>query len=239
MKLEIKGYDISQDAIDLARDNLSLQLEQKKTQPRYSKQPSARHESLHNMEFLYYDVLRSGFEANAHPPNTVVRSDAHTSASQTLPAHCDIFISNPPYISPRDYMRTTARSVRQFEPKLALVPPATNRGKEREIPSHDEWGDLFYHPLLNLAERLSAKLILLEVANMAQAKRVVAMVLQRTTWNIGVEIWRDEPAKRHTEDLLLSGRAVNVIGEGNGRSVFIWRRDCDVFGSAPNREDES
>ena len=34
----------------------------------------------------------------------------------------DIIISNPPYISPRGYVRETHRSVRNWEPKLALVP---------------------------------------------------------------------------------------------------------------------
>lgn len=35
----------------------------------------------------------------------------------------DLLTSNPPYISPRGFSVSTSRSVRNWEPKLALVPP--------------------------------------------------------------------------------------------------------------------
>lgn len=37
-----------------------------------------------------------------------------------------VLVSNPPYVSPVQYRRTTTRSVRHFEPRVALVPPSSS-----------------------------------------------------------------------------------------------------------------
>lgn len=53
-------------------------------------------------------------------------------------------------------------------------------------------GDRFYSKLLAIAERLRAKIILVEVTDMDQAKRVVGLAAESDYWEIR-EIWRDYP----------------------------------------------
>ena len=104
-------------------------------------------------------------------------------------------------------------------------------------------GDLFYPRLLDLAARVSARVVLFEVADMEQAVRVAAMVrgqglgLGRDrgggVWD-GCEIWRDWPAagagaggeeeeEEGGEVVGVQGVDVRVRGEGNGRAVLAWR----------------
>lgn len=239
--LDAKGYDISEKAIRLARENLALQLKRSQDHSTaHGEQRSSRLKSLREMEISHFDILavhpvqESMQDAmNAIPSHG--KGDSKTSngsfkvARGNLPSKCDVLISNPPYISRSDYTRTTARSVRKFEPRLALVPPPSPRKHDRHDGSYDETGDLFYPHLLDLAERLSAKFVLLEVADIEQAQSVVSMILRRPSWHVDVEIWRDEPSRTGAEEAIVNDRAVNVIGEGSGRSVFIWRKDCDAF----------
>ena len=104
-----------------------------------------------------------------------------------------------------------------------------------------EAGDLFYPRLLDLAARVSARVVLFEVADMEQAVRVAAMVrgqgLGRDrgggVWD-GCEIWRDWPAagagaggeeeeEGGGEGVGVQGVDVRARGEGNGRAVLAWR----------------
>jgi len=129
----------------------------------------------------------------------------------------DIIISNPPYISSAAFERDTARSVRKYEPKQALVPPSI-------ADSNDESaGDTFYPRLLAIAQRVDAKMILLEVADLDQAKRVADIAGQSGFWD-GIEIWRDEPAGQPLQEEDIENKRYTVLGRGNGRSVFCWRR---------------
>ena len=236
--LDIKGYDISQQAISLAYENLDLQWKRPENRHlrggKIDEALSCRNESLRRMRFEPFNVLAvdlaasdrkfTGDDLNArHRSEPGAVSDG-TSFSAGIGTRCDVLISNPPYISPSEYKRTTARSVRKFEPKLALVPPSNYDDPDTLNSDGQHQGDLFYPPLLSLAQRLSAKFVLLEVADMEQAERVVSLVLGRTTWDVEVEIWRDEPARNRAEEVLVDGRAIKVVGEGNGRSVFIRRR---------------
>jgi len=128
----------------------------------------------------------------------------------------DIIVSNPPYISPAAFHRDTARSVRKYEPKRALVPPSI-------VGADDEnTGDMFYPHLLAIAEQVHTKMILLEVADLDQAKRVADMARQSNFWH-GVEIWRDEPAGQPLQEEIINNKRYNISGRGNGRSVFCWR----------------
>ena len=146
----------------------------------------------------------------------------------------DILISNPPYISPHSFTTTTSKSVRDWEPKTALVPLLDANGTRREpLPgaADDEdvsRGDAFYPRLLNIASRVSAKIILFEVADLAQAIRVAGMLVKGGQWD-GLEIWRDWPGQggkiKGKEGLVVEGRSVDVVGEGNGRAVFAWRKE--------------
>ncbi|KAK4987911.1 hypothetical protein LTR66_007466 [Elasticomyces elasticus] len=98
-------------------------------------------------------------------------------------------MSNPPYISPLEFDNTTSRSVRNFEPKIALVPPS-----DAALSGIDQ-GDVFYPRLLAIAEEVGAKLVLLEVADLTQARRVATMAYKQRVWD-GIEIWRDDPDGR-------------------------------------------
>ena len=75
---------------------------------------------------------------------------------------------------------------------------------------------------------------MVEVADMAQAKRVVAMVREKGLWE-GVEVWRDflgQGGRDGKEGFVdVDGRDVRVKGEGEGRAVVAWREEWGgVFG---------
>lgn len=127
----------------------------------------------------------------------------------------DVVVSNPPYVSPRGYARETARSVRNYEPRLALVPDVGGDGSVHEA------GDGFYPRLLEIAWGVGARVVLVEVADMAQAVRVAGMA---GGWE-GCEIWRDwvDGGGGAEEVADVDGRRVRVVGEGNGRAVVCWR----------------
>jgi methylase of polypeptide subunit release factors len=125
----------------------------------------------------------------------------------------DILISNPPYISPSAYWKTTMRSVRKYEPKLALVPPPRSEFDDTQQ------GDMFYPRLLKIAQEVEAKVVLLEVADLEQALRV-AQLAQKLDVFDGIEIWRDDPG---TSSQPTSEDGFEVFGEGHGRSVVCWR----------------
>lgn len=136
----------------------------------------------------------------------------------------DVVLSNPPYISPQGYWRDTSRGVRNWEPKLALVPPA--------MPGVDGLGpggagDVFYPRVLEIAEGVGAKVVVVEVADMGQAGRVAGMVGRKGGWD-GCEVWRDWVCGGRGEEDASEvadgdGRRVRVIGSGNGRVVVCWR----------------
>ena len=76
---------------------------------------------------------------------------------------------------------------------------------------------------------------MVEVADMAQAKRVVGMVRERGVWE-GVEVWRDWPGQSGGRNGTgevdeVDGRGVRVGGKGEGRAVCAWREGWGgVFG---------
>lgn len=88
----------------------------------------------------------------------------------------DIITSNPPYISRREYGNgTTSRSVRNFEPELALVPQHFPENWNTADPSsRDVDGDVFYGPIMSLAIQMRATMVVLECGSQAQADRIVA-----------------------------------------------------------------
>ena len=133
-------------------------------------------------------------------------------------------VSNPPYISPRDFDKTTERSVRNFEPRQALVPESVPFGVDFDGESDTAVGDAFYPRLLEIARQVEARCLVMEVADMAQARRVASRAV-RLGWWTTCEIWRDWPdgARVGRETLELEGRMVDVKGEGNGRAVVLWR----------------
>jgi len=205
-ELRILGVDVSNDALELAAHNL------KRTR-KLSMQNLAK---TANIRFLKADILRNPFaDEYGKRPHSLKAAINFA----RMPPFWDILISNPPYISPKEYWKTTTRSVRGFEPKLALVP-------RNEIGGTDlEQGDAFYRPLLDTAEDVEAKIVLLEIADMEQALRVARQAQAKGIFD-GIEIWRDQPDT--TEDLPDMPTAPQspefpVIGQGNARTVLCYR----------------
>lgn len=129
----------------------------------------------------------------------------------------DIIISNPPYISPESFKSTTTRSVRKYEPRVALVPP-----KATGIDEYDH-GDTFYPRIIDIAAASKAKILLVEVGDRAQAERVALMCMERNIWS-RVEIWKDDPRRKIGDTYFIEQglQGIDVVGQGEGRSVFCW-----------------
>ncbi|KAL3469381.1 S-adenosyl-L-methionine-dependent methyltransferase [Aspergillus californicus] len=179
-QLSIIGIDISAAAIRLARENTKRNVHLKTLSKR----------ALTEVSFRRGNVLGSGHDdsiisGKAFPGFPVVTGDPGL--------RCDVLISNPPYVSPKEYLDgTTSRSVRKFEPELALVPPdsallsvAGDKTLRRE--------DIFYHRIAALIPRLRVKLSVLECGSHSQAVRVAALykdVLHKTESDeYVVDIW--------------------------------------------------
>lgn len=196
--LRIVGIDISDKSMSLAHYNLQ----------RNEKDPQARSGQTN---FAKADVLADPF---ADLPVGAVLPVRNLLNYRKWVPFWDILISNPPYISPSAYWKTTTRAVRKFEPKLALVPPP-----KAEL-SDTEQADLFYPRILKIASEVEAKIVLLEVADQEQALRV-ARLAQKLDIFDGIEIWRDEPTA--SADQSANEDGIPFQGQGNARSVICWR----------------
>ncbi|KAI4719120.1 S-adenosyl-L-methionine-dependent methyltransferase [Aureobasidium sp. EXF-10727] len=202
--LEVLGVDISPQALRLANKNLHRLASEGTLHPT----PSLR--------FLQADVLAvSDSKTSTESPslNSVLQTDSTSSHP-----YWDILISNPPYISPTAFSTTTTRSVKRYEPLLALVPsaPAT-------FPPSIDDGDTFYPHLLSIAANVSARVVLFEIADLPQAQRVAEMATQQGIWD-RIEIWRDDSGDVGAE--VGTTDEVKVLGSGNGRSVVAYRGDA-------------
>lgn len=197
LELEILGIDISPKAVALAKRNLSHNIAMGNL-PRAAKD---------QVRFAEADIVCEGFLKQGG---------------------WDMMISNPPYISPRSFSQDTSRSTRSYEPKIALVPPCSQSlATKVDTASIDvSIGDSFYPRLSEVAERSNAKILLVEVADMAQARRIVAQWVERRYW-YQFEIWRDWPDKGVMSETLIGGASVKVIGHGHGRSVLAWKDGLD------------
>lgn len=195
--LEILGIDISYNAVSLARHNLGHNIGK-------ALLPSS---AISQIRFQDGDVFRC---------------DAAWANSQW-----DIVVSNPPYISPKGFNRTTTRSVRNWEPKLALVPPVSPENAFSALGAHtknNNVGDAFYPSIVRIALEANSKMVVMEVGDTAQAERVAEMLLKGQGWK-RCEIWKDAITTRNEELEMkeLGGQKVAVKGKGNGRVVVAWR----------------
>ncbi|KAL1963210.1 hypothetical protein VTN77DRAFT_8643 [Rasamsonia byssochlamydoides] len=207
--LTIMGIDVSTRAIKLAQKNLEHNLKRGLLSGR------ARNEVL----FRRADVL--GLQDIRGPKLEDVLSDLSSgqineSGSSILsPSLCwDVLISNPPYISPSDLKNgTTARSVRVYEPTLALVPPLPALSDSSELNVGDiERQDTFYPRLLSLAFKLGTRLAILECGDLAQAQRVVCMAQTLASQllhssDFTINIWQPYPQ----DDNDLSGARAVIL----------------------------
>ncbi|USP80815.1 uncharacterized protein yc1106_08089 [Curvularia clavata] len=197
VELRLLGVDICDKALALATQNLQ----------RLSKDRQLMIKGKTN--FMKADVLMDPFVDAFRKvlPFKTALNHAHQ------PNYWDILISNPPYISPSAFWKTTTRSVRNFEPKLALVPPSKAKHTDTQQ------GDMFYPRLLDIAQDVEAKVVLLEVADVDQAVRVANTARDMDMFD-GVEIWREDPNARSTT---MTQDGFEIIGEGNARTVLCWR----------------
>jgi methylase of polypeptide subunit release factors len=212
--LALVAMDISPHALGLAEENRQLQLHRLAGEPQ-----SPATLSLSQMKILQGDVLLDGSETQHRQVQSALAALQQDGEAETNPA-VDVLVSNPPYISSKAYRTTTARSVRHFEPKLALLPPINGA----EPAEHDFDGDVFYPRLLGLAERLQAKVVLLEVGDMEQAQRIATMAVHQGLWE-RIEIWRDQPdtASQPSDNVVLGHAVIPILGAGHGRAVFAYR----------------
>ncbi|KAF2878502.1 S-adenosyl-L-methionine-dependent methyltransferase [Massariosphaeria phaeospora] len=196
VQLQLLGVDISVKAMKLACRNLK-------------RMRRKEHGGVGNgvTGFLVADVLIDPFEDQNQPQPSL-----KFALNLVNKPFWDILISNPPYISPSGYWKTTSRSVRGYEPKLALVPPPSPEKNDTEQ------ADAFYSRLLATARDVEAKIVLFEVADLGQALRIAKQARRFDIFD-GIEIWRDQP--NETDHEILDD--FPVVGQGNGRSVFCWR----------------
>ena len=135
----------------------------------------------------------------------------------------DVVISNPPYISEADFRPggSTTRSVRGFEPKLALVPP--------EDPGHKAtYGDIFYRHIVQAAIEVNARVIVMEVGDSQQASRVWTLadtLMKDDGGNYRVELWRDDGTITPEPQARPPGILYEARKDAVDRAVVIWRHD--------------
>lgn len=182
-KLSIIGIDISATAVSLAQKNVERNVRMGKLSQR----------ALTDVRFQRRNVL----EYNLKRPLVMEDMCDYTSIfSNVSNSQIDVLISNPPYVSLEEYHDgTTSRSVRIFEPKLALVPPENI--SQFMVDSGDfRPEDFFYHHIAALMCALQVKLGVLECGSRLQAVRV-AMICENIIHSykgLGkghVNIWSD------------------------------------------------
>ena len=196
-KVEIIGIDISEDALALANDNIQHNIGENLLHLSAVTDVSFKRGSVFDLCDELKDQGQDGLQQSIFGSNI----------------RFDVLVANPPYISPRDYGLggTTARSVREYEPKLALVPDLSNGAQD---------GDAFYRPLLDIALKVKASFVVLETGDHSQALRVRLMAIKmyrsddRSAY---VELWDDH------------GDVVELGNEGGqrARSVVSWTRDAE------------
>jgi methylase of polypeptide subunit release factors len=182
----------------LARDNVKYNV----------KQGRLPEQALNQISFVKADVLSPYFDVQE-------LSEEYSK--------WDIVISNPPYISEIGFSKDTERSVRKWEPKLALVPPSTQ--DEESTHLHSE--DIFYCKILKAAKAGGSPIVLMEVGDLQQASRVVQIALNMKIWSL-IEIWRDWPSQQsdacnEPEEIVIGKQKIRIRGSGHGRSVLCRR----------------
>lgn len=206
--VQIHGWDISPKAVALANENLQHSIKQKLL-------PAKADKDVH---FSIVDVLDQGL-----PLSDMIKTESHP---ELVGRDVDIIISNPPYISSRAFKVETTRSVRNWEPKLALVPEKRSymgHFHSRKSLKRLQGRDIFYRRLLSLHSHLfKSKILIMEVGDKAQAVRVVQMAFQLTGKQNRIEIWKDFPSTESTE-MLKVVHWITVRGNGNYRAVVLYR----------------
>ena len=153
-----------------------------------------------------------------------------TSQDLQMSGPFNLIICNPPYIHTKD--PSVSRSVRKWEPSLALypLPRSTNTApisSSQELRCKDE--DIFYHKALSLAMGDGTdKIVLMEVGSKDQAIRVVQLATHLGLPSSAIiQIWRDWPDQKPTSEeetsITVENTSYAVKGSGLYRSVVIRR----------------
>ncbi|KAL8965244.1 MAG: hypothetical protein Q9197_006602, partial [Variospora fuerteventurae] len=129
---------------------------------------SLLHRTHHSLQILGIDISpRAVALAHCNLHHNTAKNRLHRSAREQVrfeeadvfnsgkiwDTKWDIVVANPPYISPDDFNRTTARSVRNWEPKLALVPGSSSDAGVMGEADKEQAGDAFYPRVMAIAKR--------------------------------------------------------------------------------------
>ncbi|KAI1405933.1 S-adenosyl-L-methionine-dependent methyltransferase [Hypoxylon fuscum] len=208
-RLSVRGYDIESDAVGLARQNLA-----------HNMKHGLLRNPNDNVLFLDGDIFAADWLKSLIDHGRQERGKTRKGSV------VDVLVSNPPYISTTGFNRDTARSVRNHEPKRALVPLPSLESCRPDVRPED----VFYARLLEIAEMFRSRFAVFEVGDLEQARRVVQMAIKgfdQQDAGTHIEIWRDWPDMRpqdcEAESVDVGGLEVPVRGSGNGRAVFIHR----------------
>lgn len=177
--MQVLGIDISPKALNLARRNLYHNLQRGLLAQR----------AYSEVEFHRADVLGRGDSSIPGVEDILQKFGRPGVSDGTLDLTFDLLISNPPYISTSNFRDgTTARSVRLFEPRLALVPPIA----ESPRSGRERLEDVFYRRILALALKLRPRITVLECGDLTQARRVIDMHNELSPCHsddTSVEVW--------------------------------------------------
>ncbi|KAH0846105.1 hypothetical protein AYO21_10112 [Fonsecaea monophora] len=246
ISVEILGLDNNPLAISLARKNLAHNMRQKLLHP-----DAGNDVSFQNIDVLGLAKKGGDGEDKQHQISKIlneVTSDVGSEEknSSSPPLSWDMIIANPPYVGPKDYEPggKTEPSVRNYEPKEALV-PTFGRGEDwhRYQSPSILLADLFYWPLMRIARAVGAKVLVMEVGDSSQASRVCKQFFQNYSspavfeqLTPRLETWRDDGSIRilptqtspsfdadfeNATDPSVSDRAVVVWT----KDMADWRRD--------------
>ncbi|KAL4801742.1 hypothetical protein BDV18DRAFT_73152 [Aspergillus unguis] len=182
-ELAIVGVDISDAAVQLANENTK----------RNVRLALLSRRALREIGFQKRNVLEYGSREDSTAEDV---PNSTSDDSGFIGSRWDVLISNPPYVSLSEYCDgTTSRSVRTFEPRLALVPPDT-RHSPTVNNKHVQHEDTFYYHIAFLVLNMRVKLAVLECGSRSQALRVASLCrdilrlhAQVEQMQVRVDIW--------------------------------------------------
>ncbi|KAI0100783.1 S-adenosyl-L-methionine-dependent methyltransferase [Nemania sp. FL0031] len=239
--VRVFGFDVEARAVRLARRNLLRNFCGPRPSFPHAQQNNTVEAAEKAVTFRQADIFTDGWMASLEGADArlePLRRKHQEWDKESRPRKIDILVSNPPYISQRGFATDTGRSVRNYEPKLALVPPPVPLSPASTACAPE---DIFYARLLDIADNIRPRIAAFEVGDMKQAIRVAKMAISRSQpigpvegqtvsgdrskrWGV-VEIWRDWPDCRPEDEeddvVLVDGREVHVRGSGHGRVVFL------------------